>query len=146
MGDIYHTINEHHKSDSLYDLALVYEPDNVQVLNNYSYYLSLRNENLEKATQMSKKSNKLSPENASFQDTYAWILYQKKEYELAKTWLIKAYENGGKLSPVITEHLGDVCFQLGDSNSALIYWGKAKKLGEGSKYLEQKIAEKTLYE
>jgi tetratricopeptide (TPR) repeat protein len=146
MGDIYHTINEHHKSDSLYDLALVYEPDNVQVLNNYSYYLSLRNENLEKATQMSKKSNELSPENASFQDTYAWILYQKKEYELAKTWLIKAYENGGKLSPVITEHLGDVCFQLGDSNSALIYWGKAKKLGEGSKYLEQKIAEKTLYE
>jgi len=84
MGDIYHTINEHHKSDSLYDLALVYEPDNVQVLNNYSYYLSLRNENLEKATQMSKKSNKLSPENASFQDTYAWILYQKKSMNWQK--------------------------------------------------------------
>jgi len=42
--------------------------------------------------------------------------------------------------------LGDVYFQLGDSDSALIYWEKAKKLGEGSKYLEQKIAEKTLYE
>jgi len=146
MGDIYHTTKQHSKSDSLYELALFYEPDNVQVLNNYSYYLSLRNENLDKATQMSKKSNELSPDNASFQDTYAWILYQKKEYKLAKTWLIKAYESGGNLSPVITEHLGDVYFKLGDYSSALLYWKKAKNIGEGSKYLEQKIAEKTLYE
>tara|TARA_B100000959_G_scaffold122793_1_gene128876 strand:- start:2473 stop:4194 length:1722 start_codon:yes stop_codon:yes gene_type:complete len=146
MGDIYHTIQQHNKSDSLYDLALVYEPDNVQVLNNYSYYLSLRNKNLKKATKMSKKSNDLSPDNASFQDTYAWILYQQQDYQLAKTWLLKACKNGGNLSPVITEHLGDVYFQLGDSDSALIYWEKAKKMGEGSKFLEKKIIEKVLYE
>ena len=146
LADIYHSIDKHNKSDSLYDLALTLEPDNMQVLNNYSYYLSLRNENLEKAIEMSKKSNELSPDNASFQDTYAWILYQQKEYELAKIWLIKAYENGGELSPVITEHLGDVYFKLGDSSSALLYWQKAKNLGKGSKYLEQKIVEKTLYE
>ena len=146
LADIYHSIDKHNKSDSLYDLALTLEPDNVQVLNNYSYYLSLRNENLEKAIEMSKKSNELSPDNASFQDTYAWILYQQKEYALAKIWLIKAYENGGKLSPVITEHLGDVYFKLGDSSGALLYWQEAKNLGEGSKYLEQKIVEKTLYE
>ena len=101
---------------------------------------------LEKAIEMSKKSNELSPDNASFQDTYAWILYQQKEYELAKKWLIKAYENGGKLSSVITEHLGDVYFKLGDSSSALLYWQKTKNLGKGSKYLKQKIVEKTLYE
>ena len=146
LADIYHSIDKHNKSDSLYDLALTLEPDNVQVLNNYSYYLSLRNENLEEAIEMSKKSNELSPNNASFQDTYAWILYQQKEYELAKIWLIKAYENGGKVSPVITEHLGDVYFKLGDSSSALLYWQKAKNIGKGSKYLEQKIVEKTLYE
>ena len=126
--------------------ALIYNEKNVFVLNNYSYYLSLRNENLEKAIEMSKKSNELSPDNASFQDTYAWILYQQKKYELSKKWLIKAYENGGELSPVITEHLGDAYFKLGDSSSALLYWQKAKNIGKGSKYLEQKIVEKTLYE
>jgi predicted negative regulator of RcsB-dependent stress response len=73
-------------------------------------------------------------------------LYQQKEYKEAKIWLQKAYENGGNLSPVITEHYGDVCFQLGDKEQALIFWQKAKSLGEGSKYLDKKIAEKILYE
>ncbi len=146
LGDTYHSTKQHQKSDSLYDLALNIEPENVQVLNNYSYYLSLRNHDIERAIEMSKKSNEISPNNASFQDTYAWILYQQKEYKEAKIWLQKAYENGGNLSPVITEHYGDVCFQLGDKEQALIFWQKAKSLGEGSKYLDKKIAEKILYE
>jgi Tfp pilus assembly protein PilF len=146
LGDTYHSTKQHQKSDSLYDLALNIEPENVQVLNNYSYYLSLRNHDIERAIEMSKKSNEISPNNASFQDTYAWILYQQKEYKEAKIWLQKAYENGGNLSPVITEHYGDVCFQLGDKEQALIFWQKAKSLGEGSKYLDKKITEKILYE
>jgi tetratricopeptide (TPR) repeat protein len=146
LGDNYHSLNEHQKSDSLYNLALAIEPDNVQVLNNFSYYLSLRNHNLDRAIEMSKRSNELSPDNASFQDTYAWILYQKKEYKQAKTWLEKAYENGGKNSPVITEHFGDIYFKLGDKIQALIFWEKAKDLGKGSKFLDKKIAEKMLHE
>lgn len=146
LGDNYHYIKEDLNSDSLYDKALEIEPENVQVLNNYSYYLSLRNHNIEKAEEMSKKSNELSPKNPSFQDTYAWILYQQKKYYEAKTWIKKAYENGGNLSPVITEHYGDICFQLSDKEQALIFWKKAKTLGEGSQYLDKKIAEKTLYE
>ena len=146
LGDNYHSLNEHQKSDSLYNLALAIEPDNVQVLNNFSYYLSLRNHNLDRASEMSKRSNELSPENASFQDTYAWILYQQKDYKQAKIWLEKAYENGGENSPVITEHFGDIYFKLGDKTQALIFWKKAKYLGKGSKFLDKKIAEKMLYE
>ncbi|MBC8266182.1 MAG: tetratricopeptide repeat protein [Flavobacteriales bacterium] len=146
LGDNYHSLKKHQKSDSLYNLALAFDPDNVQILNNFSYYLSLRNQDLEKASEMSKKSNELSPDNASFQDTYAWILYQQKNYKEAKIWLEKAYKNGGKNSPVITEHFGDIYFKLGDKEQAIIFWKKAKELGDGSKYLEKKIAEKTLYE
>ena len=146
LGDNYHSLNEHQKSDSLYNLALAIEPDNVQVLNNFSYYLSLRNHNLDRASEMSKKSNELSPDNASFQDTYAWILYQQKDYKQAKIWIEKAYENGGKNNPVITEHFGDIYFKLGDKIQALIFWEKAKDLGKGSKFLDKKIAEKRLYE
>ena len=59
---------------------------------------------------------------------------------------MKAYENGGKNSPVITEHFGDIYFKLGDKIQALIFWEKAKELGKGSKFLDKKIAEKMLYE
>jgi tetratricopeptide (TPR) repeat protein len=146
LGDNYHYIKRHSHSDSLYDKALAIEPDNVQVLNNYSYYLSLRNHKIEKAEAMSKKSNELSPNNASFQDTYAWILYQQKKYSEAKIWIEKAYENGGDSSPVITEHYGDICFQLLEKEQAVIFWKKAKSLGKGSPYLDKKIVDKTLYE
>ena len=146
LGDNYHSIKQHSHSDSLYDLALEIEPENYQVLNNYSYYLSLRKHNIERAEKMSKKSNQLSPNNASFQDTYAWILYQQKKYKEAKIWIVKAYENGCDLSPVITEHYGDICFQLSEKSQAIIFWKKAKSLGKGSQFLDKKIAEKTLYE
>ena len=95
---------------------------------------------------MSKKSKELIPDNASFQDTYAWILYQQKDYKQAKIWIEKAYENGGKNNPVITEHFGDIYFKLGDKIQALIFWEKVKDLGKGSKFLDKKIAEKRLYE
>jgi len=146
LGDNYHSLKEHKKSDSLYNLALVIDPGNVQVLNNYSYYLSLRNKDLERAEQMSKKCNELAPNNASYLDTYAWILYQKKEYDKAKSWLEKAYKAGGNKSPVITEHFGDIYFKLQNKDKAITMWKKAKALGEGSKLLDKKIANETLYE
>tara|TARA_X000001036_G_C20018145_1_gene537447 strand:- start:204 stop:491 length:288 start_codon:yes stop_codon:yes gene_type:complete len=95
---------------------------------------------------MSKRSNELSKNNASFQDTYAWILYQQGKYDEAKKWLKLAYENGGKNSSVITEHLGDVYYQLGDKEKALIFWNRAKDLGKGSGFLDKKITQKMLYE
>ena len=146
LGDNYHSLKKHQKSDSLYNLALVIDPENVQVLNNYSYYLSLRNKDLERAEQMSKKCNELVLDNASYLDTYAWILYQKEEYDKAKIWLEKAYEAGGNKSPVITEHFGDIYFKLQNKDKAITMWKKAKALGEGSKLLDKKIANETLYE
>jgi len=146
LGDNYHSLKKHQKSDSLYNLALVIDPENVQVLNNYSYYLSLRKKDLERAEQMSKKCNELVLDNASYLDTYAWILYQKEEYDKAKIWLEKAYEAGGNKSPVITEHFGDIYFKLQNKDKAITMWKKAKVLGEGSKLLDKKIANETLYE
>ena len=146
MGDTYHELNEYKKSDSTYSLVLSIDSNNIQVLNNYSYYLSLRKEKLNLALQMSKKSNELAPNNASFQDTYAWIFYQKEDYKNAKIWLLKAFENGGDKSSVITEHLGDVFYKLGDINKAKAYWIKAESLGDGSEKLRKKLSEENIDE
>ena len=146
LGDAYHEINDHVKSDKNYDQALSLDPKNIIVLNNYSYYISLRDENLEKAKKMSAKSNNLAPNQASFQDTYAWILFQLKEYENAKIWIDKAIDNSSDPSAELLEHKGDILFHLGELEEAVEFWKRAKKAGSTSKTIDKKITDKTYYE
>jgi tetratricopeptide (TPR) repeat protein len=167
LGDAYNQVKNYTASDSAYDKALEIDPNNIYILNNYSYYLSLRNTNLEKAEAMSKKSNELEPNNNSYQDTYGWILYQMKKYEDAKLWIGKALDNGGRPDPnpevvkydsqgkplrpyagngTLLEHYGDVLFKLGDKDGAVKYWMDAKKAGGTTDMIDKKIADKKIYE
>jgi len=142
LGDTYHTIKNNEESDNNYDKALSIDPNNIIVLNNYSYYLSLRNEDLQKAKQMSAKSNNLAPNQASFQDTYAWILFQLKEYEEARNWINKAIDNSSEPSGELLEHKGDILFHLGDVDGAIEFWEKAKKSGSAYDGIDRKITDK----
>jgi len=146
LADSYHAIKEHKLSDEYYEKALAIDSNNVLVLNNYAYYLSVRKIKLERAKEMSLKCNELGKDNGTYQDTYAWILYELKEYEQAKEWIEKALENGGDKSAVVVEHYGDILYQLKDVEDAISQWKKAKELGEASKFLNQKIEEGKLYE
>jgi len=146
LADAYHSIGMHAKSDSLYDLVLMNNPNNIIVLNNYSYYLSLRKTTLEKAKEMSKRCNDLEPNNGTYQDTYAWILYCLGKYESAKKWIEKALLNGSDKSSVVVEHYGDILFKLNLKEKALLQWYKAKSLGEGSDFLDKKIQHEDLFE
>ena len=146
LGDSYHSNKDTTKSDRAYDKALEFDPVNKYVLNNYSYYLSQRGMDLERAKDMSESANKLDPDNTSFQDTYAWILYKSKQYEEAKKWLEKALEGGGKERSTILEHYGDVLFKLGEVDNAVGYWKQARQHGGKSEKLEKKITDRFLYE
>ncbi len=146
MGDAYHSLNKNTESDSAYDRALKLDPENAFVLNNYSYYLSERKVKLEKAKEMSAYSNKLEPDNTSFLDTYAWILFQLNDFTGAKDWQDKAIKAGGDKSGTILEHYGDILFKLGKKDEALDYWKKAKDLGTDSSTLDRKIAEQKYIE
>ena len=144
LGDSYNEIKNHTKSDSSYDEALLLDPENVHVLNNYSYYLSLRKEKLDKAKKMCEKMLLKSPNEAAYLDTYGWVLYQLKDYENARKYIEKALLRTNDAT--IIEHYGDILFQSGDKTNALIQWEKAKK-GEGySDLLDKKIESKQLYE
>ena len=146
MGDAHHSLKNNVESDKNYDNALRIDPNNVIVLNNYSYYLSLRNEDLEKAKRMSAKSNNLAPNQASFQDTFAWILFQLKEYEEADVWITKAINNSAQPSGVILEHKGDILFHIGQIEEALKYWEKAKIVGGASEQINKKITDKRYHD
>ena len=146
MADIYNQLKQYSFSDSLYEKVLRINPKNTIVLNNYSYYLSLRKEKLELAKKMSKLCNELEKNNPTYEDTYAWILYQKGETENAYKWIKKAIENGGGESAVIVEHYGDILYKMGRKEDALKKWIEAEKIGDGSDLLKQKILHKKLYE
>ena len=145
LGDSYHFFGNDKKSDECYEKSLELIPDNVVVLNNYSYYLSLREKDLEKAERMSKQCVELSPNQPTYQDTYGWVLYKLKRFNEAREWLKKAAEGDSK-SPVITEHYGDVLYQLNLKKEALEYWKKAKNSGGDSELLNKKVREGVLYE
>jgi tetratricopeptide (TPR) repeat protein len=146
LGDCYHDLKDNKSSDDAYDKALTYNPDNVFTLNNYAYYLSLRGEQLEKAATMSKHSNELQPSNASFEDTYAWILFKQKDYTGAKLWIEKALADDKDHSAVKSEHYGDIMFCLGSVDAAVENWKKAKENGDRSPLLDRKINERKYIE
>ncbi len=141
LGDVYHGMKDNANSDKSYDASLKLNPNNAFVLNNYAYYLSLRRENLEKASKMALDANTIVPGQASFQDTYAWILFQLGNYNEALIWQQKAMDSGGASSGVILEHFGDILFKLGDKQKALEAWEKAQSTDEGSDLLDRKIEE-----
>ena len=137
MGDVYHQLNKVTESFAAYDSSLVYNDSNIGVLNNYAYYLSEKGEKLDIAEEMSYKTIKAEPKNSTYLDTYAWILFQKKNYGEAKIYIDDALKNGGDESEVIVEHSGDIYYMNGEKEKALEFWLQAKKLGGDSTLLNK---------
>jgi tetratricopeptide (TPR) repeat protein len=146
LGDVYQALKRYADSDNSYEKALALDADNVYTLNNYAYYLSLRSVQLDKAEKMSLRSNELNPRNASFLDTYAWILFKQKKYKEAKLWMDKAIEASETKSATLYEHYGDIIFHLGDKDLAVTNWKEALKLDENNLILQRKINEKKYFE
>ena len=146
LGDAYNGIAEYEKSDESYEYVLKEDPGNDYVLNNYSYFLSLRNDKLDKAKEMSSRLVQKHPDNATYLDTHAWVLYMMKDYKGAKEYLEKALQNTGNASATIIEHYGDILSKLGEKGRALEQWKKAKSMGDHSTDIDKKIASGTVHD
>lgn len=145
LGEAYSALKEYEKSDAAFEAALEHDPNNYIILNNYSYYLALRKEKLDLARKMSQRLVKENPDNATFLDTHAWVLYMLKEYKDARKYLERALKSGEPNGTII-EHYGDVLFRLGEKDMAIEQWEKAKKLDGNSEFIDKKIADRKLYE
>ncbi|MEL6152928.1 MAG: tetratricopeptide repeat protein, partial [Bacteroidota bacterium] len=133
LGDAYQALHKDEKAASCYEEALSLVPDDCAVLNNYSYFLALRKEQLAKAQRMTQKLLQLCPDNASYLDTYAWVLYQLGHYRKAKKYLKKALAlEGDQANSEIIKHYGDVLEQLGEHQEACAQRKRAKALQEGT--------------
>lgn len=158
MGDIFHSKKMDAEAYAAYDSALVYKEDNIGVLNNYAYYLSVERKNLDKAEEMSYRTVKAEPKNDTYLDTYAWILFEKGKYAEARIYIDQALQHGGTESSVVVEHCGDIYFHCGETEKAVEYWKQAEEVSKKEvddknyarseqelKLLRKKISNKTFY-
>ena len=130
LGDLYHTKKMNAEAYAAYDSALVYKDDNIGVLNNYAYFLSVERKNLDKAEEMSYKTVKAEPTNNTYLDTYAWILFEKGKYAEARIYIDQAIQHGGMESSVVVEHCGDIYYHCGEAEKALEFWKKAEEISK----------------
>lgn len=145
-GNLYYELGKIDSAFIQYDKALQYNPQNLPVLNNYSYYLSLVRKDLDKAEKMSSITVKAEPTNPTYLDTYGWVLFEQGAYTMAKIYLENAVkyseEQEKEVSPEVLEHYGDVLYMTDNKEKALEYWIKAKEKGSESKTLDKKIEKK----
>lgn len=144
IADCYYKLANKTEAYNYFEKALKLNGKNAVVLNNYSYYLSLDEHNLETALIMTQLSNSLEPNNATYLDTYAWVLYKLGRYKEAKEKIEEAMKYSDTLSGEILEHYGDILFQLSDVSKAVEQWKKAKSAGDASEEIEDKIEKKQL--
>jgi tetratricopeptide (TPR) repeat protein len=144
IGDLNFFLGNEQAAFESYDKALQLNPQNLPVLNNYSYYLSLDKRDLDRAEQMSGITVKAEPLNPTYLDTYGWILYEQGSYIMAKIYIEKAIEYEVEPSAEVYEHYGDVLFKTGEEEKAIEQWKRAKELGGDSKDLKRKIRRRKL--
>ncbi|HBN05592.1 MAG TPA: hypothetical protein DD434_07360, partial [Bacteroidales bacterium] len=104
IAQAHYELKDAEKAFIYFEKALNLNPDNYIVLNNYAYYLSVENKDLDKAAQMAKKVFDKYPQMPTYVDTYAWVLYIKKEYKEALSVIQNIINQKDKWSPTITEH------------------------------------------
>jgi len=135
----YYRLGDYQVSDSIFEVLIKSDPGNYMVLNNYSYYLAERGDKLQQAERWSKKAIDNNPDNATFLDTYAWVLYKLGEYEEAEKYILLAMEKGGENDPDVNEHAGDIQGKLNSPDMALSYYLKAIVVGGDRERLEKKM-------
>lgn len=138
LGDAQSQLENYEDADRVYELAIRYDQNNHNAMNNYAYNLSVRNVNLERAKELALRAIELDAENAAYLDTVGWVYFKLGDYDRARRF-IKASIDTGAASGEVLEHLGDVYEALGDIDEAKKWWKQALDLDATRTHLNEKI-------
>lgn len=129
-GDIFHMKKDDASAFKYYRKALKINPRHAPVLNNHAWYIATSDgkRDLDKALKMSKITIEDNPDNSTYLDTYAWILYLKGDYAQARKHLQHALAYGGSENATELEHYAEVLFALKEYDLAFIYFDRALNL------------------
>jgi len=119
FAEVYKEKEDYKNSDSYFERIIEMDTENLLVRNNYAYYLSLREENLDRAAELSKYTIEAEPYNATYLDTYGWILYKLGKINDAKKYIESAIRYGAYNNTEVLEHYGDIMFEQGRCEEAV---------------------------
>lgn len=139
LADVHNRQEQYAESNANFEKALAINPRNATVLNNYAYYLAQRGNQLEKALEMTQRSNALQPDNPTFLDTWAWVLYRQGKLEKARQKMEKVLALDPSPGPEVLEHYADILRASGQMKEARQYYEKALKAGASPKKIRAKL-------
>ena len=138
LGDVKQDLDQWEEASESYEKAIRLDADNHNAMNNYAYFMSVRNERLDEALELVKRALQYAPDNTSYLDTIGWIHYKLGNYENALEYTQQAADNDDA-SPEVFEHLGDIYHKLGNNRQAAEWWDRAIEEDPGREYLKERI-------
>ena len=110
--------------------------------NNYAYFLTEKSgtpADLDKAEKLARQAIKLEPDNGTYLDTYAWVLYRKGSSMLALIYIKKAIEATETPDPTLYEHLAEILTAEDRYDEAIEAWRHCLESGGDAKLVAQKV-------
>lgn len=151
LGDVAYKMDDTASTWQYYQKAFEYDHDNSILLNNMAYYMACTDTDLDRALEYIKKALDIematNEENsATTLDTYAWVLFKRRDYAQAKETIDSVLELGEEDSSAdVLEHAGDIYFMNGNPAEALEFWEQALKLNPDNELLQRKVKNKTFF-
>lgn len=147
MGDNMYQQNLPDSSYVYYTKAIQYDPTNTLALNNCAYHMACQGKDLDEALRLIETVMRNETDNPTSLDTYAWVLFKRKDYAKAREIIDRTIEltPAEDLSADVLEHAGDIYFMDGDPDRALEYWKDALRLAPDNELLQRKVKYKTYF-
>ncbi|HLO59348.1 MAG TPA: tetratricopeptide repeat protein [Bacteroidales bacterium] len=112
LAECYQNLGRFSESEEAFNNALKLDPDNSGILNNYAYYLSLREKDLKEAEKMSRRTISEEPDNSTYLDTYAWILFKMGKNRKALKYINNAVVKSNGKNEEILKHSAEIHIKL----------------------------------
>ncbi len=145
MGDVYYKTGDIDSMRINYERAILYNNRNLSALNNYAYYLACNDLDLDQALNHIERVIDARNDDPTSLDTYAWVLFKRKNFTKAREIIDKTLELSPNPSAELLDHAGDIYFMDGLPDQALGFWQKALKLDPDNDLLKRKVKHKTFF-
>jgi tetratricopeptide (TPR) repeat protein len=140
LAEIYRLKEQYNLSDKYYEDILLIDPENLMIRNNYGYYLSVRGEKLDRAKELSSLTIQKEPNNATYLDTYGWILFRMDKVKEAKEYIEEAIRFGAVNNPEVLDHFGQIMLKLDKCKDAIEAWERVLEI-DSTYNIRQKLFE-----
>ncbi len=168
-GDLLSKFDRTEEAQKEYKIAVNANPDNYMAMNNWAYFNAVKGVDLNASELYASIACAAEPWNETYLDTYAWVLFMKKDYEKAREMIDKALAVFGivpegktpeEINPAVAtgtqkdeepkspsfeilDHAGDIYYFCHLPEEALKFWQRALELDPDNELVAKKVKEGT---